>query len=112
VTRAYQLALQRAPDPGGLAFWVGRLNDGTTKLGVLLALVQSDEFASLHAAKSNAEYVALLYTRFLRRAPSAAETTFWVDALASGSTRAALAAAFVGSAEFASNANPDFASFF
>ena len=112
VTRAYQLALERAPDAGGLAFWVDALGTGTSKLGVLRALATSDEFASRHAAKTNAEYVAYLYTRFLHRAPAADEVTFWANAIGSGTSRSAVADAFLTSAEFASNANPDFAFFF
>ena len=43
VTRAYQLALERAPHADGLAFWVDQLGAGTTKLALLRALVTSEE---------------------------------------------------------------------
>jgi hypothetical protein len=39
----YQNALDRAPDPGGFAYWTGRLDAGMNRGDLLLALSQSHE---------------------------------------------------------------------
>lgn len=113
VVRAYDIAFGRAPDDAGRDFWLGVLANGSPKLDVLLGLVNSQEFANLNANRSTGGYVVTLYTRILRRAPDGAEVDFWAGVLdRNEQTRAAVASAFVSSAEFASPTNPDFKVFF
>ena len=50
VTQLYQNVLARAPDPAGLAGWVGALDAGLlTRGGVLLGFSDSAEFIGLSA---------------------------------------------------------------
>ena len=44
VTLLYNNVLNRSPDAGGLASWVGRLSDGDTRAEVVLGFSQSPEF--------------------------------------------------------------------
>ncbi|MBK8014299.1 MAG: DUF4214 domain-containing protein [Deltaproteobacteria bacterium] len=46
VTNLYQTFFQRAPDAGGLAFWVERLGAGSTRNAVLDGFVTSPEFTA------------------------------------------------------------------
>lgn len=113
IDKAYDIALGRAPDTAGRAFWLDALASGTSKLGVLEGIVNSREFAELHSARTNEEYVLQLYLRILRRAPASAETAYWKGQLDKGlATRAGVATAFVDSDEFASTTNPNFQFFF
>lgn len=113
IDKAYDIALGRAPDAPGRAFWLDALASGTPKIDVLRGVVGSAEFAQLHAARTNEEYVQQLYLRLLRRAPASAEIAFWKDQLDQNlATRAGVAIAFVDSDEFASATNPNFAVFF
>ena len=43
VTLLYNNALHRAPDPGGLAFWLGQLSTGTSRSDVVLGFSESPE---------------------------------------------------------------------
>ncbi|MDK2125233.1 DUF4214 domain-containing protein [Parachitinimonas caeni] len=45
VTRAYQAVLSRAPDQDGLAYFVGRLNQGAAISEVAASMAMSPEFA-------------------------------------------------------------------
>jgi hypothetical protein len=46
VTGLYQEALGRAPDPGGMAYWSGQLEQGVSRTTVLAGMLGSPEFFS------------------------------------------------------------------
>lgn len=98
--RLYRATLDRAPDPGGLAFWAGRLGSGTEYETVARGFMGSPEFRARYGEAGDAEFVALLYRNVLDRAPDAAGAAFWEDALARGAERAALVEGFAQSPEF------------
>jgi Ca2+-binding RTX toxin-like protein len=111
VTQLYANVLHRAPDSGGLAFWVGTLqNGGQTQAQVLVSFSESSENQGNTAgsladgvwvADEQAASVARLYYSALNRAPDAGGLTFWTNGIKNSSqTLAQEAAAFVGSAEF------------
>jgi Domain of unknown function (DUF4214) len=58
----YLNALQRPPDQGGFAFWVGQLNNGATRGQVMLGFSASPEFKLKDANPLlvNALYIGLL----------------------------------------------------
>lgn len=91
VDRIYRNVLGRAPDPGGLAFWTGRLDAGTSRGDVLIGFSESGEHRTRRAALVD---VTLLTTGMLRRAPA-------VDEVNVGGNVEALALHFLTRAEYA-----------
>jgi hypothetical protein len=98
VTLLYNNVLGRAPDPGGLAFWVGQLNaNALTRGDVLLAFSESTEFRSLIA---NEVFVTQMYVGMLRRMPEQAGFDFWVALLDNGASRLSIIASFFVTVEY------------
>jgi hypothetical protein len=92
VGQMYANALGRTPDPDGLAFWVGKLQHGTTRSSLLVSLSESRE----HVRRAQPEVDAvLLYTGMLRRMPTTAEVS------ASGNDPVQLASDLFHSEEYA-----------
>ena len=68
VNRAYQEALGRTADPGGLQYWSGWLSDQSNGLhGLLSNLYGSLEWFRGPGGNSNVSYVAALYQHILHR---------------------------------------------
>lgn len=98
-TRLYQAAFNRTPDAAGLAFWSGQLSHGVAVEQVAQGFVGSREFAAAYGALDSAGFVGRLYANVLHRAPDAAGRQGWLNALASGSSRAQVLAGFADSNE-------------
>lgn len=100
VTRLYQTVLGRAPDAAGLATWVNALN-GRQMTGAQVAqnMFQSPEYQ--RRGRTDAQYIDDLYRAMFGRAPDAAGTQTWQDALDNGVSRLFLLAGFAGGSEFA-----------
>jgi len=113
VTQSYAIALQRKPDDGGLQNWVGIIQQGETRLGVLKRILQSTEFNTAFEQLTNAEFVTSLYRSFFDRDPDAAGLAGWVGNLDGGGSRSGIAIAFADSEEFKSpNSNRAVACYF
>jgi hypothetical protein len=98
VTQVYQNVLGRAPDAGGLAFWLGQLNSGAMNRGaVMIGFSESPEYRGVIA---NEVYVTMMYSGMLRRAPDAGGFSFWVSYLDGGSSGLALINGFLASPEY------------
>jgi hypothetical protein len=98
--RLYQAAFDRKPDAGGMGWWLGQVDHGTTLLDVAAQLVHSNEFGQKYGAQlDNAAYVGQLYQNVLHRAGDSAGTAFWRGALDAGMTREAVLAQFADSGE-------------
>ncbi|MBX3227681.1 MAG: DUF4214 domain-containing protein [Labilithrix sp.] len=100
VKASYFIALQRDPDPGGLQHWVGIIQAGESRLGVLKQILQSPEFIASREQLTNEDYVTSLYRSFFDREPDAAGFALWLDSLNKGGSRSGIALAFADSAEF------------
>lgn len=100
VSQSYRIALQREPDPVGLQNWVGVIQNGDTRLGVLEHIIDSQEFLDGYAGLSNEGFATFLYRSFFNREPDSAGLQGWVGALNGGQSRAAVAKAFAESPEF------------
>lgn len=98
-TRLYQAAFNRRPDAAGLALWSGKLSQGVAVDQVAQGFVGSREFAEAYGALDAAGFVDRLYANVLHRAPDAAGRQGWLNALASGSSRAQVLAGFADSNE-------------
>lgn len=101
VFRLYQATLDRAPDLPGLLSWVDILAGGQDFLSVVSGFVESVEFQANYGATTNTEFVTLLYSNVLDRAPDPAGLASWVGALNSGSqSREEVVRGFSESPEF------------
>jgi len=80
--RIYRAAFDRAPDAGGLGFWMSRMDGGTSLVEIAGGFVRSKEFTDLYgAAPTNAEIVTRMYQNILDRAPEQAGYDYWLKAL-------------------------------
>lgn len=97
--RLYMAALDRTPDPAGLASWTNMLRSGTDLDDVAHGFVTSAEFESRYGDLDNSEYVTQLYQNVLNRTPDASGHANWMAHLESGETREAVLIGFSESAE-------------
>jgi dienelactone hydrolase len=80
--RIYQAAFNRAPDQGGLGFWIKSLDDGNSLSAVANGFINSPEFQTLFGtAPTNADYVSRLYNNVLHRAIDQSGYDFWLATL-------------------------------
>ena len=81
--RLYQAAFDRTPDEGGLGFWIYYLDRGFDFNAASNNFLNSAEFTAMYGANpTNEQYVTLLYTHVMHRAPDAGGNQFWIDAMA------------------------------
>jgi ELWxxDGT repeat protein len=111
VTRLYQLALGRAPDPQALNQGSTQLQLGINtanapvKAGLTMSqlaanIIASDGFQAVHgASQTDAGFVSDLYTIGLGRAAEDSGLSFWTNVLATGGSRADVLTGFSQSAE-------------
>lgn len=99
VTSMYTTYLRRSPDSAGLAFLVGLLKGGVSDEAIRAGMLGSGEFYSL-AGSTPAGYVSSLYTAVLGRPVDPAGLATAQAELASGRSRAQVAAAILGSPEY------------
>lgn len=92
VTQAFEDVLLRAPDSGGLAFWVNALQNGLPRSNLSNLLTTSDEYLTDRIQKA--------YNDFLARSPDSAGLAFWLNQMKHGLTDEQLEAGFIGSPEF------------
>jgi len=108
ITDYYQSILNRAPDPGGLAFWQGevaRLQGLGVDVQEAFRVMAGWFFTSaeyLGRNTSDAQYVTDLYRTFFQRTPDGGGLNFWTGQLAAGMPRAVVLYSFLFSAEFGS----------
>lgn len=100
VSRLYQVAFNRAPDPYGLNFWIDQLHGGTTLAAVAGGFARSGEFGGLYGGMDNTGFVTALYQNMLGRAPDAPGLAFWTGNLANGAGRDSVLLGFSESPEF------------
>jgi sugar lactone lactonase YvrE len=95
VTALYQDLLNRAPDPGGLNYYVTYINDATlTKAQAAAQFFTSPEFSSAGL------YVIKLYSAVLKRDPDFAGWKYWFDTMHSGLPPTTVLNSFINSPEF------------
>jgi hypothetical protein len=111
VAGLYQRYLYRAPDPAGSQWWLSMLGGGATIEQVAASIVGSPEYLALHGG-SDASFVAALYQDVLGRTADSGGEAYWVSALNSGASRAAVALGFLTSTEYRDNlVNADYMQF-
>jgi hypothetical protein len=99
----YQAYLGRPADALGLTTWVWFLNQGGTLVQVQSGILGSPEYYQVQGGGMPAGFVTAVYDDVFHRQPDPAGTAFWVQALAQGLTRAALASLVISSPEGAAD---------
>ena len=97
VTGVYHDVLDRAPDSGGLTYWVNLLNHGTAISSVAQEIAHSAEYYANFVIKPD-------YLKLLGRAADDAGINYWVHQMQNGLTDQQIEAGFVASDEFYANA--------
>jgi Ca2+-binding RTX toxin-like protein len=98
--RVYTAAFDRAPDPGGLGFWIDRMDKGVSLLDVATGFTRSDEFTAMYGASPSAEnFLSKLYQNILHRTPDQGGYDFWVNAMHNGASEGLVLSLFSDSAE-------------
>jgi hypothetical protein len=95
IAALYTAVFNRAPDQAGLNFWTAQLNAGTPFASIAAGFTQHEVFTTGIGALGNAAYIAALYTNILGSAGDTAGIAYWTARLASGESKASVAAAFV-----------------
>lgn len=93
MTLLYHTLLNRAPDSGGLSYFVGELNGGTSRQTVVGQFLATDEH---HAVVVN-----FYFQLYLGRAPSSSDSSYWVSQFDAGMTELSFQQDLVGSTEYA-----------
>eukprot|EP01114_Cavostelium_apophysatum_P000240 TRINITY_DN10233_c0_g1_i1.p1 TRINITY_DN10233_c0_g1~~TRINITY_DN10233_c0_g1_i1.p1 ORF type:complete len:711 (-),score=157.31 TRINITY_DN10233_c0_g1_i1:226-2358(-) len=85
--RLYEAALGRPAEPGGLGYWISRMESGTSLQQVASEFTKQVEFRELYGANpTDAQFLRQLYINILDREPDAAGYDYWVGRIV-GSSR-------------------------
>lgn len=90
-------ALDREPDPSGLAFWVDRLRSGTRLVTLTAQIYGSDELWTKSGSTPEG-FVAHTFERIMGREASAGDVTYWAEEVGRRG-RGGVAKALLGSIE-------------
>ncbi len=80
VTGIYDTALDRGPDPGGLAFWIGRLRAGV-RVTTLTAQVYGSDEVWARGGSTPEGFVEDVYPRIMGREASPDDVEYWAGEL-------------------------------
>jgi hypothetical protein len=92
VAAIYRDLLQRQADAGGLAYWTGLLDQGSSPNQIVLGIESSTEYRTLT--------VMGLYQQLLHRAPDPSGQSYFLNQLAAGATVEQVQAEIAGSPEY------------
>lgn len=99
----YRNVLDRSPDAGGRAFWLGRMQAGMIRGAVMIGFSESAEFVTttgtVRPAVGNEDQLRRLYWAYFNRAPDAAGLEYWMAEVQRSGLDAA-SGAFARSPEF------------
>lgn len=90
ITRIYAGYFNRAPDPAGLNYWVGRQNAGMSLLEIAQSFAVQTEATSLYSflssqtSSSPLGFLDSIYRNLFNRAIDAEGSSYWTGQLASG----------------------------
>lgn len=99
VFRLYWGFFGRAPEDGGLDYWVRRLRNGATITSVARSFGGTPEFRAVYGTASDATVVDRAYRNTLGREPDATGRAYWIDRLKKGMARSTLLLHFTRSPE-------------
>ncbi len=108
VARLYSAYFDRAPDDGGWAYWNRRAVDGMTLWRTSDFFADSPEFKQTYgSALSNADFLDLVYQNVLDRSPDSGGLQYWLQRMATGTTRGQVMVYFSESPEYIAKTAPD-----
>lgn len=82
IYRTYQAAFGRAPDLGGLGYWLAASDKGMSMKAISQAFVDSTEFKTLYGTSpNNAQILDKFYENVLHRKPDSAGYDYWLKVL-------------------------------
>ncbi|MSP43359.1 MAG: DUF4214 domain-containing protein [Alphaproteobacteria bacterium] len=90
ITQIYIGYFNRAPDPEGLNYWVGRLQSGVSPVAIADSFARQTEAISAYSYLANPAGAAAeaflnsVYTNLFNRAPDAAGLAYWKGELSAG----------------------------
>lgn len=88
IFRLYQAAFNRAPDLGGLGYWMTQRDHGMDMDTIARGFMQSDEYTKMYGtAPDDAAFLTHTYDNVLHRPYDQAGFDFWLGALHSGVSR-------------------------
>ncbi len=107
VARLYSAYFDRAPDAGGWAFWNQHSVDGMTLWRTSDFFADSSEFKQTYGASlSNQAFLGLVYQNILDRSPDASGLQYWLQRMATGTTRGEVMVFFSESPEYIGQVGP------
>lgn len=77
VYRLYNAAFHRAPDLGGLGFWIATSDNGMNLTSVSKEFINSAEFNQKYGSLDNSGFVTQLYANVLNRTPDKGGLDYW-----------------------------------
>jgi hypothetical protein len=98
VMRLYDTVLHRAPDAGGVEYWVNQMDHGTSYAAIANGFLSSTEFQAI-GTLSDSAYVDFLFGSTLGAGPAGTSKAYWIDQLAHGKPRAEVLGSFAESSE-------------
>ena len=109
--RIYEAVLGRAPDLGGLGYWINDMDNGVSLTTIAAGFIASKEFQDKYGVNPSYDtYVNLLYKNILGRDPDSEGLNYWVSNMQKGiDTPAAVLASFSEGYENKANVAPDIA---
>lgn len=78
IVQLYLGYLNRAADPEGLAYWIGRANAGMTLLEIAQSFAVQPEYQSLYGGLGNAELVDSVYGNLFNREADIDGRAYWI----------------------------------
>ena len=105
--RLYQAAFDRAPDQGGLKYWINDLDKGATLQQVAQGFIDSAEFKALTPGTDNKSIINSFYQHVLHREADEGGFKYWEDSMAAGMTASEVLVSFSESAENMNNVAAD-----
>jgi len=103
IVRLYEAVFQRAPDSGGLEFWVSRYRKGQSLTSIATFFTASAEFDARFGQLNSGDFVKLLYRHVLHREADLGGYNYWAPRVENRSlSRGGLVVQFSESAEFVS----------
>jgi hypothetical protein len=98
--RLYQAAFNRTPDAGGVGYWIGVMDKGSSLETVAQGFIASQEYKDAYGTGLNShDLVTKYYQNILHRAPEQAGLDFWAGALDKGVATASVLASISESQE-------------
>jgi Subtilase family/Domain of unknown function (DUF4214) len=105
VHSAYRAMLGRDPDPGSYPYWLGRLDSGTSRWTMSMALATSAEYR--RDVIGGAGSLQGFYEEYLGRPSDPSGVNYWIGRMAQGTTFEQVRLAFIGSPEYFALHNDD-----